>query len=139
MIQIIAGEKGRGKTKILLDKVNTEVKAAKGVVVYIDKNIKHMYELNNKIRLVNIKDYFVENYSEFIGFLYGIISCDHDIQSIYLDSFLKIAFVNEENIKPVFEKLENISKQFNVDFMISLSMNVEQLPENIKDYVIVTL
>lgn len=139
MIQIISGEKGKGKTKILLDKVNTEVKAAKGVVVYIDKNSKHMYELNNKIRLVNIKDYFIENYSEFIGFLYGIISCDHDIQSIYLDSFLKIAFVNDENIKSVFEKLENISKQFNIDFVVSVSMNVEQLPENIKDNVVVSL
>ena len=43
MIQIIAGEKGKGKTKILLDKVNADVLEAKGSIVYLDKSTKHMY------------------------------------------------------------------------------------------------
>jgi ABC-type phosphonate transport system ATPase subunit len=59
MIQIISGEKGKGKTKILIDKANTEVKAAKGSIVYLDKSNKHMYELSNKIRLENVKDYYM--------------------------------------------------------------------------------
>lgn len=139
MIQIIAGEKGKGKTKILIEKVNTEVKAAKGDVVYIDKNNKHMYELSNKIRLVNVTDYLIENQSEFIGFLCGIISCDHDIQSIFLDSFLKIAYVNDENIEYVFDKLEKISNLFQIDFVVSISMSFDQLPENMKKNVIVSL
>lgn len=139
MIQIIAGEKGKGKTKILIDKVNTEVKTAKGDVVYIDKNNKHMYELSNKIRLVNITDYLIENQSEFIGFLCGIISCDHDIQSIYLDSFLKIAYVNNDNLEYVYHKLEKISNQFQVNFVLSVSMNLDQLPENLKQNVTVSL
>ena len=97
MIQIISGEKGKGKTKILIEKANTEVRTAKGSIVYLDKSNKHMYELSNKIRLVNVRDYFIENTSEFIGFLCGIISDNHDLQAVYLDSFLKIAYVNEEN------------------------------------------
>ncbi|MFW5672267.1 MAG: twitching motility protein PilT, partial [Acetivibrio ethanolgignens] len=62
MIQIIAGEKGKGKTKILLEKVNTDIKTANGNVVYLDKSTKHMYELNNKVRLINVKDFLVSNY-----------------------------------------------------------------------------
>lgn len=139
MIQIIAGEKGKGKTKILIEKVNTEVNTAKGDVVYIDKNNKHMYELSNKIRLVNITDYLVENQSEFIGFLCGIISCDHDIQSIYLDSFLKIAYVNNDNIESIYHKLEKISNQFHVNFVLSISLNEDQLPEIMKQNVTVSL
>jgi hypothetical protein len=139
MIQIIAGEKGKGKTKILIEKVNTEVKAAKGDVVYIDKNNKHMYELSYKIRLVNVTDYLIENQSEFVGFLCGIISCDHDIQSIFLDSFLKIAYVNDDNISYVLDKLEKISNLFQIDFVISISMSLEQIPENMKKNVIVSL
>ena len=57
MIQIIAGEKGKGKTKILLDKVNAEIQTAKGSIIYLDKNTKHMYELNNKIRLINVREF----------------------------------------------------------------------------------
>ena len=54
MIQLIVGAKGKGKTKILLDKVNTEIKEAHGSIVYLDKSTKHMYELNNKIRLIDV-------------------------------------------------------------------------------------
>ncbi len=139
MIQIISGEKGKGKTKILIDKVNTEVRAAKGSIVYLDKSNKHMYELSNKIRLVNVRDYFIENDSEFIGFICGIISGNHDLQAVYLDSFLKIAYVNNDNLERVFSKLEKISREFHVDFIISLSMNEDQLPENVKKNVIVSL
>ena len=74
MVQIIAGEKGKGKTKILLDKVNSDVLTSKGTIVYLDKSNKHMYELNNKIRLINVNDYCIECASEFVGFICGIIS-----------------------------------------------------------------
>ncbi len=69
MIQIIAGEKGKGKTKHLLDRVNESVKSATGNIVYLDKNQKHMYELSNKVRLINVSDYLISNCDEFLGFL----------------------------------------------------------------------
>lgn len=139
MIQIISGEKGKGKTKILIDKVNKEVQNAKGNIVYLDKNNKHMYELSNKIRLINVTDYQIDNHNQFLGFLCGIISCDHDLQSLYLDSFLTIAHVSSNNIDEVFKKLEKISNQFNIDICISISMNYDQIPDYMKENVIVAL
>ena len=47
MVQLIIGEKGKGKTKELLDKVNKEIQDITGNVVYLDKNTRHMFELNN--------------------------------------------------------------------------------------------
>ena len=44
MVQLIVGKKGKGKTKQLLDKVNSEVKDIAGSIVYLDKSTKHMYE-----------------------------------------------------------------------------------------------
>jgi hypothetical protein len=139
MIQIISGEKGKGKTKILIEKANTEVRAAKGNIVYLDKSNKHMYELSNKIRLENVRDYFIENQSEFIGFICGILSGNHDLQTIYLDSFLKIAYINDNDFEIVFSKLEKISETFHVDLVLSVSMNADQLPESVKKNVIVSL
>ena len=49
MVQLIVGDKGKGKTKYLLDKVNAEVKEADGNIVYLDKSSKHMHELDNKV------------------------------------------------------------------------------------------
>ncbi|MBQ9119952.1 MAG: twitching motility protein PilT [Lachnospiraceae bacterium] len=139
MIQIIAGEKGKGKTKILLDKVNAEVLEAKGNLVYLDKSTKHMYELNNKVRLINVRDYCVEEPEEFLGFLCGLISQDHDLEKIYLDSFLKIACTDDSDIEAVIAKLETITSKFEVDFVISVSKNADELPENAKKYVVVSL
>lgn len=48
MVELIVGKKGKGKTKVLLDRVNGAVKEANGSIVYLDKSTKHMYELNNK-------------------------------------------------------------------------------------------
>ena len=90
MVQLIAGKKGKGKTKHLLDKVNAEVKTASGNITYLDKSTKHMFELNNKVRLINVTDYLITNSDEFIGFICGILSQDHDLQQMYFDSFLKI-------------------------------------------------
>lgn len=139
MIQIIAGEKGRGKTKILIDKVNIDIKESKGSIVYLDKNNKHIYELNNKIRLINVRDYCVEDPKEFLGFICGLISGDHDLQKIYLDSFLKVACTNNMDVERVLQKIELISTKFEVDFVISISINKDDLPEFAKKYVVVSL
>ena len=115
MVQLIVGEKGEGKTKFLLDKVNTEVKDAHGSIVYLDKNPKHMYELNNKIRLIVVPDYMVDSSDAFLGFVSGIISQDHDLEQMYFDSFLKIANLEGQNIEPVVAKLEQMSEKFGVE------------------------
>lgn len=141
MIQIIAGSKGKGKTPILLEKANNEVKTSKGSVVYLDKNTKHMYELNKKVRLINIRDYFVDSPDSFIGFICGMASQDHDLEKVFLDSFLNISGVEGTDIDyaPILEKLEIISAKFHIDFVISVCVDGTQIPEAFKDKVIVSL
>lgn len=139
MVQLIVGRAGKGKTKQLLDKVNTEVKDIAGNIVFLDKSTKHMFELNNKIRLINVGDYMVTNKDEFLGFICGIISQDHDLQQMYLDSFLKIACMTNGDIEKTIEKLDAISENFSVDFVLSVSLDEHELPESLKSKVIVSL
>ncbi|MCI8494442.1 MAG: twitching motility protein PilT [Lachnospiraceae bacterium] len=139
MIQIITGEKGKGKTKHLLDKVNESIKSATGNIVYLDKSQKHMYELSNKVRLINVSDYLISNCDEFLGFLCGIISQDHDLEEMYLDSFLTIAVMKDEELTHAITKLEEIAKKFHVNFVLSISRNESELPECTKGKVIVSL
>ncbi len=139
MVQLIVGKKGKGKTKQILDKVNNEIKTVEGTVAYLDKSTKHMFELNNKVRLINVTDYMIENSSEFVGFISGILSQDHDLQQMYFDSFLKIACLEGEDISPVVEKLEKMSDTFHVDFVLSVSMDENELPEGLKKNVVISL
>lgn len=140
MIEIIAGEKGKGKTKELLAKVNHSVTAAFGNIVYLDKSQKHMYELNNKVRLINVMDYPIDNCDEFLGFLCGIVSQDHDLEEMYLDSFLTIAFAEtDDEIQHAIEKLDIISEKYNVKFILSVSRDESKLPECAKAKIVISL
>jgi len=140
MIEIICGEKGKGKTKELLDKVNASISTANGNVVYLDKSQKHMYELNNKVRLINVTDYPVSNSDEFIGFICGIVSQDNDLEEMYLDSFLTIAsLASNDEITKAIEKLDVISEKFKVKFILSVSKNKDDLPECAKAKVVISL
>ena len=139
MIEIIAGEKGKGKTKELIAKVNEDIKFAKGHIIYLDKNSKHMFELNNRIRLINVFDYPVTNTDMFLGFIAGTLSADHDVDKIYLDSFLTIAYLDPENLESAITKLQEISNVFQVDFVISISVDQEELPASIRSMVTVSL
>lgn len=139
MVQIIAGKKGKGKTKHLLDKANAAIKDSKGSIVYLDKSSKHMYELSNKIRLINVNGYGISDSSGFIGFICGIISQDHDLEIMFLDSFLKLSCLEGEDISETILKLEQISENYHVTFVLSVSMDADELPEAVKKDVIISL
>ena len=139
MIQIICGEKGKGKTKILLDHVSKAVKEANGSLVYLDKSNQHMFELSNRVRLINCTEYMISNSSEFVGFISGIISQDHDLETIYLDSFLKVAKTTKDNLEVVLRKLNDLSEAFHVTIIMSVSMDREELLEFVSDKILAAL
>ncbi len=140
MIEIIAGEKGKGKTKELLNRVNSAVTAASGNIVYLDKSQKHMYELNNKVRLINVTDYPIDNCDEFLGFVCGVVSQDNDLEEMYLDSFLTIASLEtDEEICHAIQKLDVISEKYNVKFILSVSRNESALPDYEKAKIVISL
>lgn len=139
MVQLVAGKNGKGKTKHLLDKVNSEVQNVSGNIVYLDKNTKHMYELNNKVRLIDVSSFKLSGSDEFIGFVCGIISQDHDLQQMYFDSFLKIACAEDTDIEPIVNRLEAISRNFGVDFILSVLLDETELSDSLKEKVIVSL
>ena len=139
MVQLIVGQKGKGKTTVILNKVNEEIKSAKGNIVFLDKNAQHMFELNNKIRLIDVSNYDISNADQFTGFIAGIISQDHDLQTMYLDGFMKCAKLEGKDITPTVQKIDRLSQMFDVDFVISVSMDKAELPEELQEKVLIAL
>jgi hypothetical protein len=140
MVQLVVGKKGKGKTKIVLEMVNKEITIASGNIVYLDKGNDHMYELNNKVRLINVKDYGVSNPDEFVGFIRGIVSQDHDLEQMYFDGFLKISCLEgSDRLEEVVDKLEEISDTYGFKIVASLSFDEAELPESLKSKVVVAL
>lgn len=140
MVQLIVGKKGKGKTKQLLNKVNDEIKSTSGSIVYLDKSNKHMFELNNKVRLIDVCSFFIDNFDEFFGFVSGIISQDNDLQQMYFDNFLEISGIGDggDYVEPI-HRLEKIGEKYQIDFVLSVSSDISEVPDELKDKVIISL
>ena len=136
MVQLIVGVKGAGKTKKMLDHVHDSIKNVDGNIVYLDKSSQNMHELDNKVRLINVSEYPIQNTDQFLGFVCGICSQDYDLQEIYLDGFLKISGLEGKDISDALKQLNKISVQFKVNMILSVSMNEEDLPEFARSQVI---
>ena len=141
MVQIIAGRKEKGKTKYLLEMANSSMAEAKGTIVFLDKNVKHMFELDRKIRLINVFDFPIETLDAFLGFLCGIISQDHDLEEIYLDSFLTIAALEEhqDEIELAIKEVDALGEKYGVKFILSVSLDKDELPESARAFVTISL
>ena len=137
MVRIICGEKGKGKTKVMLQQANDAVSDTEGSIVYLDKNSKHMYELDNGIRLVDVSEYPICSFEGLLGFLCGLISGNHDIQVVFIDSFLKISGLDSSNLAEAISTLDKNSDE--VEFVLSISLDEADIPASLKESITVAL
>ena len=136
MIKIIAGNKGSGKTKRLIDMTNDTAKTSAGNVVFLDKDNSYMYEIDRAIRFVNVNDYRVQSAEMFLGFLGGMLASNYDISVIFIDAFLKLIGINIADADWFFTSLEQYGQKHDVTFVLSVSADPETLPDFAKAYVI---
>ncbi len=136
MVKLLIGKKGSGKTKSMVDMANEMVEESKGSIIFINKNQRLMCDLKHKIRVVCMEEFeHITNSDEYIGFIYGIISSDHDIEAVFIDSILKHADITEASMPEFLERLKNISLKYEMDFIVSLSTEKEELKDvDFKDY-----
>ena len=128
MVKLLVGHKGSGKTKQMIDIANSTVETSKGSVIFINKNHRLMYDLKYRIRVICMEDFeHITNCDEYIGFMYGIISSDHDIETIFIDSILKHADFKISDLPEFIARLKDISKNYGMDFVVSVSAEKEEM------------
>ncbi|MDR1209603.1 MAG: twitching motility protein PilT [Clostridiales bacterium] len=136
MVRLIAGGKGTGKTKRLIDMANDAVKATDGHVVFIDDDDRHIYDLRYDIRFVDTMDFPLSNYREFIGFIYGILSQDSDIKEVFIDGLTNIIkTLDAESLVKLSKKLTVISESRGLDFYATMNCEPSELPDELRECV----
>ena len=136
MIQIIAGKKGTGKTKRLIDMTNATAKEATNDTVFLDDDDRYMFDIDRKVRFVNAGEYHVHTPEMFVGFLSGMLSQNFDIGTIFIDAFCKLAKTDLNEAAWLFTAMEELSAKHNVTFVCSVSEDPANLPEFITKYII---
>lgn len=125
MVTLIAGKKGSGKTKDIVNKANDALLSSKGNTIFIDDDNRAMYDLHHDIRFINLSEFPISSASEFFGFVCGLISNNYDIEKIYIDGIMNTVKMTEEELTTWFIKAEDISSAFNIDFVITLNYESE--------------
>lgn len=138
MIQIISGVKGSGKTKRLLDLTNDALKVEHGIIVFIDDDKRYMYDLRHEIRFVDASAYPAVRKctpEAFLAFISGMLAVNFDISLISVDAFLKLVHIEDPaQLVPFFQALEKLSGEHNCNFLLSVSMDTEKLPEEVRKF-----
>ena len=137
MVKILAGEKGEGKTKRMIDMANAAGKEAKGNIVFVDDDNSHMYDLHYSVRFVETPKFIMEDPQVFRGFVCGIISQNSDIETIYIDGLNHIMDrISDADFTAFIQELDKTSKEAEMDMVMIISRKTDALPAEVQQYLI---
>lgn len=134
MLKLIIGVKGTGKTKTLINMVNTAVETSRGNVVCIEKGVKLRYDIKYRARLIDTEEYYISDAKSLYGFLAGILASNHDVTDLFIDSALKICKNNTEEFDEFVEKANTLAEKVGVNVVITSSIPAEEASETVKKY-----
>ena len=135
MVKVIMGPKGTGKTKQMIDLINTAVETEHGNVVAIAHDSKLTYDISYKIRLIDTSDYVIPNYDTLKGFLYGLYASNYDITHVFIESLNKLVpTVGNEDVEPFQDWLEAFSQKSGIKYTVSISEDASKASDGIRKY-----
>lgn len=135
MVKVIMGLKGSGKTKQMIDLINTAVGVEHGNVIAIERGPKLTYDLHNKVRLVDTSEYGLPNFDGMKGFICGLYASNYDITHVFIDSLTKIIpSENAADAEAFLDWLERFSEKYHVKFTVTISADVSLASDGIKKY-----
>ena len=135
MVRVIMGVKGTGKTKQMIEHINSAVHSENGNVVCIERGPKLTYDIHYKIRLVEASHYDMSSYDFLKGFISGLYAGNYDISQIFIDSLCKIV---PSDISPEVERfldwLDSFSEKHNIKFVITISADQSLATDGISKF-----
>ena len=135
MLKLIIGVKGTGKTKALINLVNTASAESKGDVVCIEKGAKLRFDVKSSVRLIDTEDYFVADAEALYGFIAGIFASNHDITDLFVDSALKICNNDVTAFDNLVDLVAKLADKLNVNIVMTSSIPVEEASAVVNKYI----
>lgn len=135
MFSLIAGNRGSGKTKMLLEMANERAKSSNGSSIFIDADKSHMYDLPHNVRYISTIDLPLKTAEEFFGFVCGLMASDYDLENLYIDGIKKTMKGSEQDISENVERIEAFAEINNVKVVATITCEETEIPEALKKYI----
>jgi hypothetical protein len=133
MIKLIVGTKGSGKTKAMIDMINTEITNTKGNIVVVEKGMKLTYDIAPAARLIDLDEYKISGGEMLYGFIAGLLASNYDITHVYIDGILKVLEHDLTHLGVVLDEIAAISGD-SVLVTVTVSAEENMLPHDVKKY-----
>ena len=135
MVRVIMGKKGSGKSKQMIDMINSAVTSEHGNVVCIERGPKLTYDIHYKIRLVEASAYELDSFTALRGFICGLCAGDYDITHIFIDSLCKVVPSEVNNdVEEFLDWLNAFSEKHSIKFTVTISADADLAQEGIKKF-----
>lgn len=134
MIKLIVGTKGTGKTKKMIDLINSVTKSTSGNVVVVEKSMQLTYDIDHAARLVDLDEYEISGYTAMYGFVAGMLAGNYDITELFIDGILKTCDHDLTGLGSFLAKLEKLAADANTNVTVTISADAADLPEDVKKY-----
>ena len=134
MIHVIMGLKGSGKTKKMIASINEALASANGDVVCIEYGKKLTYDVNYRVRLVDSKEYGINNLDMLKGFLSGLHAGNFDITNVYIDNLYKTIGADRATGEAFIAWCAEFANANNMNITITVSDDPELASEAVKQY-----
>lgn len=135
MVKVIMDEKGSGKTKSIINLINTAAEEEQGDIVCISKDSELTFDIPYRVRLVQSKDYGINNFEILRGFISGLHAGNYDITHIFIDGLCKIVKnASDSEVEDFLDICEAFSNKENVKFTITISSDAGLATPGIKKY-----
>ena len=135
MIKIIYGEKGTGKTKMLIDAANAAVEKAKGHLIFISDTKRGMYDLARDVRFIDVSEYDIAGEVALCAFVKGVIAGNHDNEYVFIDGAVRIAGKPVKEMAEFFYMLDKVAEEGGLTITVSVSASKEELPDFVTKYI----
>ena len=135
MVRLIMGVKGSGKTKQLIEMINTAAKDEPGNVVCIEANRNLTYDIHYQIRLIEAQEYKLSNYDLYRGFISGLYAGNYDISHIFIDNLCKTmgGEVNQAT-EDFLNWLDSFGEKNGIKFTVTISADLALATDGLQKY-----
>ena len=129
------GVKGTGKTKQMIELVNSAIKSESGNVICLEWGKKLTYDIDYRARLIDVKHYETKGFDFLKGFISGLYAGNYDITHIFIDSLYKFTGdPGDAEQEAFFEWMEAFSAANGVKFTITISADISCASDAVKKY-----
>lgn len=135
MLQLIYGAKGSGKTKRIIDAANASLEESNGCIVFLTDTNRYMSDIKYQIRAINVADHEITTEEALIGFVKGVLAGNHDITHMFIDGIHRIMKKDVSELEWVYAELVKLAPKSDVKFIVTVSKDLDNLPEFLKKYV----